>query len=74
MRLIKILIGEFVLLFASVLIFRSVWTLLDQYLGYDYLIVFLIVGVVLTILGLYIVNYEVKCELQKKDNTNAEKQ
>ena len=73
MRLIKILVGEFVLLFASVLIFRSVWTLLDQYLGYDYLIVFLIVGVVLTILGLYIVNHEVKCELQKKDNTNAEK-
>lgn len=66
MRLIKILAGELVLLFASVLIFRSVWTLLDQYLGYDYLIVFLIAGVVLTILGFYIVNHEVKCELQKK--------
>ena len=73
MRLIKILIGEFVLLFASVLIFRSVWTFLDQYLCYDYLIVFLIVGVVLTMVGLYIVNYEVKCELQKKTTTNAEK-
>jgi hypothetical protein len=68
MRLIKILIGEFVLLFASVLIFRSIWTLLDQYLGYTNLGIFLIVGIILTVVGLYIVNYEVKCQLQKKDN------
>jgi hypothetical protein len=73
MRLIKLLVGEFVLLFASILIFRSVWTLLDQYLGYDYLIVFLIGGIVLTIMGLYIIDYEVKCELQKKNHSNAEK-
>jgi cell division protein FtsL len=68
MQLTKILLGEFILLFASVLIFRSLWALLDQYLGYDYLIVILIVGIVLTVLGLYIVNYEVKCVLQKKKN------
>jgi hypothetical protein len=68
MRLIKILIGEFILLFASVLIFRSVWTLLDQYLGYTNLFFFLIIGIVLTVVGLYVVNHEIKCELQKKDN------
>jgi hypothetical protein len=67
MRLIKILIGEFILLLASVLIFRSVWTLLDQYLGYDNLGVLLIMGIILTIAGLYTVNHEVKCGLQKKD-------
>jgi multisubunit Na+/H+ antiporter MnhG subunit len=67
MQLIKILLGEFILLFASVLIFRSLWTLLDQYVGYDYLTIFLTVGVALTVLGLYIVNFEVKCELQKKN-------
>jgi hypothetical protein len=66
MQLIKLLVGEFILLFASILIFRSVWTLLDQYLGYDYLIIFLIIGITLTILGLYVVNFEVKCELQQK--------
>jgi hypothetical protein len=68
MRLIKILLGEFILLFASVLIFRSVWTLLDQYLGYNNLFFLLIIGVFLTVVGLYVVNHEVKCELQKKDN------
>lgn len=66
MRLIKILIGEIILLLASVLIFRSLWTLMDQYLGYSNLWIFLVVGVILTVVGFYIVNYEVKCELQKK--------
>jgi hypothetical protein len=65
MRL-KILLGELLLIFASVLIFRSLWTLMDQYLGYTNLWVFLIVGIILTVVGLYIVNYEVQCELQKK--------
>lgn len=63
----KILIGEIILLFASILIFRSVWTLLDQYLGSEHLILLLVVGVGLTLLGLFIVNYEVKCGLQKKN-------
>jgi hypothetical protein len=63
----KILIGEFILLVASILVFRSIWTLLDQYLGYEYLIMLLIVGVALTLLGLYIVNYEVKCGMEKKN-------
>ena len=57
-----------ILLFASVLIFRSVWTLLDQYLGYTNLVIFLIIGIILTVVSLYVVNHEVKCQLQKKDN------
>ena len=68
MRLIKILVGEFILLFAAVLIFRSVWILLDQYLGYTNLGIFLIIGIILTVIGLYVVNHELKCQLQKKDN------
>jgi hypothetical protein len=68
MRLIKILLGEFILLFASVLIFRSVWTLLDQYLGYTNLVSFLVIGIILTVVGLYVVNHEIKCEVQKKNN------
>jgi NhaP-type Na+/H+ and K+/H+ antiporter len=67
MRL-KILLGELLLVFASVLIFRSLWTLMDQYLGYTNLWVFLVVGIILTVIGLYIVNYEVKCELQKNSS------
>jgi hypothetical protein len=51
-----------------VLIFRSVWTLLDQYLGYTNLGISLIIGIILTVIGLYVVNHEVKCQLQKKDN------
>ncbi|MCW4002821.1 MAG: hypothetical protein NWE95_02785 [Candidatus Bathyarchaeota archaeon] len=65
MRL-KILIGELILVFASVLIFRSLWTLMDQYLGYTNLWVFLVVGVLLTVVGLYIINYEVESKLEKK--------
>jgi NhaP-type Na+/H+ and K+/H+ antiporter len=65
MRL-KILVGELILVFASVLIFRSLWTLMDQYLGYTNLWVFLVVGVLLTVVGLYIINYEVESKLEKK--------
>ena len=35
MKLVRIIVGELLLLGASILIFRSVWTLLDQYLGID---------------------------------------
>jgi len=55
-----------VLLIASVLIFRSAWTLLDLYLGYDYLIILLIIGIVLAALSLWLLNYEVKCEIEKR--------
>jgi hypothetical protein len=65
MRLIKILIGEFIVLIASVFIFRSLWTMLDEYFGYKYLTEFLILGIVLTVIGLIVLNHEVKCEMEK---------
>ena len=64
MRLLKIIIGEIIVLIASVLIFRSLWTMLDQYFGYTYLPVMLVIGIALTIVGLLILNHEVKCELE----------
>jgi hypothetical protein len=65
MRLTKILIGEFIVLIASVFIFRSLWTMLDEYFGYNYLPEFLILGIVLTVIGLIVLNHEVKCEVEK---------
>ena len=65
MKLATLIVGEFVLLFASVLVFRSAWLLLDEYLGNSNLWLLLGIGVVTTAVGLIIVNYEVKCELQK---------
>ena len=70
MRLLTLIIGEFILLFASVLVFRSAWTLLDEYIGYSDLWLLLAIGIALTVVGLVLVNYEVKCELQKKNKTN----
>ncbi|MEM3357032.1 MAG: hypothetical protein QW166_04305 [Candidatus Bathyarchaeia archaeon] len=66
MRLATIIAGEILLLIASVLIFRSLWTLLDQYFGQAHLWLMLIIGLVLTVVALIIVNYEVKCELKQK--------
>jgi len=65
MRLTKILIGEFIVLIASVFIFRSLWTMLDEYFGYNYLPEFLILGIVLTVIGLIVLNHEVKCGIEK---------
>jgi len=47
---------ELILILASILIFRSVWLLMDIYLGSSYLIPLLILGVVLSIPPLYILN------------------
>lgn len=66
MRLAIIILGEIMLLSASILVFRSVWTMLDEYLGKSNLELLLIIGLILTAIGLVIVNYEVKCELEKK--------
>ena len=71
MRLATLIVGEVILLVASILVFRSAWTLLDEYFGKSDLWPLLIIGVVLTVIGLIIVNYEVKCELQKKRNGSA---
>jgi hypothetical protein len=65
MKLTRVLAGEMLLLGASILIFRSVWTLLDQYFGYSNLLPMLIVGIILTIIGLVIVNHEVECEMKE---------
>jgi len=70
MRLVKIIIGELVVLAASVLIFRSLWMMLDQLYGYSYLEVLLAIGVVVTVLGLILLNYEVKCELEDNRKKN----
>jgi hypothetical protein len=65
-RLALLIIGEIILIGSPVLIFRSAWTLLDEYFGKSNLWLLLLIGVVLTVVGLIIVNYEVKCEFQKR--------
>jgi hypothetical protein len=66
MRWIRLIVGEFVLLFASILVFRSAWTSLDEYLGKSNLWLLLILGIILTVLALIVLDHEVKCELEKK--------
>ena len=68
MRWAKLIIGELLILFASILVFRSAWTLLDEYLGKSNLELMLIIGIALTVIGLVVIDYEVKCELEKKKN------
>ncbi len=70
MRLALLIVGEIILLGASILVFRSAWTLLDEYFGKSYLWPLLAIGIVLTVIGLFVLNYEVKCELQKKAASN----
>ena len=72
MRLALLIIGELILLGASVLVFRSAWTSLDEYFGNSNLWPLLFIGIVLTVIGLIIVNYEVKCEMQKSSNKPTE--
>jgi len=72
MRFIKIIIGELIVLIASVLIFRSLWTMLDEYFGYSNLPVFLVVGLILTVVGLFVLNHEVKCEIEKNKKHNLQ--
>ncbi len=65
MKIQRFLIGEGILLFASVLVFRSVWTLLDRYFGYDCLVEMLLLGAALTVVGLILLNKEVECEMKE---------
>ncbi len=60
MHLTRLIVGEIILLLASVLVFRSLWLYMDQYLGYAYLDVFLLVGLVLVVGALLLINHEVK--------------
>ena len=58
----KLIIGELVLLLASVLIFRSLWIILDQYVGSSnlaVLIILLAVGLIVSVLALIWINREV---------------
>jgi hypothetical protein len=66
MRWIRLIVGELLLLFASILVFRSAWTLLDEYLGKNNLWLMLFMGIVLTVVALILLDSEVKCELEKK--------
>jgi hypothetical protein len=66
MRWVRLIVGELVLLFASILVFRSAWTLLDDYLGKSNLWLMLLLGIILTVVALIMLDYEVKCELGKK--------
>jgi hypothetical protein len=65
MKVQRVLIGELILLFASVLIFRSLWSLLDQFFGYSYLVEMLFIGIALTIAWLLLLNREVECEMKE---------
>lgn len=65
MRLAILIIGELILLGASILIFGSIWTLLDEYFGKSGLTLMLILDITLAVIGLILINYKVKCELQK---------
>jgi hypothetical protein len=66
MRWIRLIVGELLLLFASIIVFRSAWTLLDEYLGKSNLWLMLVLGIILTVVALILLDYEVKCELEKK--------
>jgi len=71
MKLVRILVGEILLLGASILIFRSVWTLLDQCFGSSDLWPMLIIGIIVTIAGLVIINHEVECEMKKVSSSRS---
>ena len=66
MRWIRLIVGELLLLFASILVFRSAWTLLDEYLGKSNLWLMLVLGIILTVVALILLDYEVKRGLEKK--------
>jgi len=66
MRWIRLIVGELLLLFASILVFRSAWSLLDEYFGKSNLWLMLVLGIILTVVALILLDYEVKCELDKR--------
>ncbi len=68
MKFNKVLIGETILLFSSILIFRSVWTMLDNYLGESYLLESLAIGMLFTAFALYILNREAECKMNELKN------
>jgi len=59
------IIWELVLIIASIFIFRSLWLLMDMYLGSSHLIPLLLVGILLAILPLYILNRHLEYKKKK---------
>jgi len=57
-RMVGMIAGELLLLGASILVFRSAWTLLDQYFGSSNLWLMLIIGIVASAIALLILNHE----------------
>jgi hypothetical protein len=66
MRWARLIGGELLLLFASILVFRSAWTLLDEYLGKSNLWLMFVLGIFLTVISLVLLDHEVKCEIENK--------
>lgn len=56
MKVYYIIFLEIILIFASILIFRSLWLLLDTYIGSSWLIQSLLIGIILAIIALYVLN------------------
>jgi len=59
MHLKKLVIGEIVLLLASVLVFRSLWLMLDENFGSSNLPLMLAVGIIVSVFALLLLNNEV---------------
>jgi len=71
MRLFSIVIYEFLLVFASVLIFRSLWTILDRisWMNQDIGIIgSLIVGILMTLISLVRLNVIIDEKKEQSDN------
>jgi uncharacterized membrane protein YidH (DUF202 family) len=64
MKSSKIIVGELVVLIASVFVFRSLWLILDKHFGDTYLEVMLTVSIAIMVLGLFLLHYCIKCELK----------
>jgi hypothetical protein len=56
---------ELMLIFASIIVFRSVWLLLDEYIDNNYLIPLFIVGILLSIPALYMLNRHIEDRKKK---------
>jgi len=65
MKLTKIVISELIVVLASVLIFRSLWIMLDKHFGDAYLEIMLIIGIIIVFLGSLLLHHEIKCEIEK---------
>lgn len=73
MRLYKIIIYEFLLVFSSVLLFRSLWMIFDKipWMNQDIGILgSLIVGIIITLISLIRLNKIIDDKKEKSDNNH----